>query len=144
MINFMEGTSQTLAPTLRRGLRGTAVGDLQVLLLQLGYSLAQDGIFGSETETVVRQLQSSSGMAPDGVVGPLTWALIGHKLGKGFSIKGTAEEYTPGASQPIHRDEIPVASAAPSSSDTMWMIAAGVLLVGGVVWFSTRKKRGRR
>lgn len=143
MISFQEGSSQVLAPTLRRGLRGTAVGDLQVLLLQIGFSLKQDGIFGVETETVVKQLQSAAGVTPDGIVGPITWNLIQRRLGKGFVVRGTADEYTPGEAKPLHEETIPVAVAAPSSNDTMWMIGAGILLVGGLVWFASRRKHGR-
>jgi peptidoglycan hydrolase-like protein with peptidoglycan-binding domain len=35
-----------------------------------------DGIFGPGTEVRVRRLQSASGLVPDGIVGPRTWAAI--------------------------------------------------------------------
>jgi peptidoglycan hydrolase-like protein with peptidoglycan-binding domain len=58
-------------PTLRRG----ATGDL-VKIVQKACGLAQDGIFGGQTEAAVRELQRQRGLVPDGIVGPATWASI--------------------------------------------------------------------
>lgn len=70
--------------TLRRGSRGSAVKSLQNLLnhaKQLKSSngawytpcpLAEDGVFGSGTESRVRDGQRAWGLVPDGVVGPAT------------------------------------------------------------------------
>jgi peptidoglycan hydrolase-like protein with peptidoglycan-binding domain len=33
-----------------------------------------DGVFGTQTETVVKDFQQSNGLAVDGVVGPITWS----------------------------------------------------------------------
>lgn len=144
MISFIEGSSQTIAPTLHKGQRGTAVAALQNLLLASGFVLGQDGIFGSETESVVKQLQAQGGVVPDGVAGPVVWDLIARRLGKGFSITGTVEEYTPATpTKSVSEDEIPKAVAA-TSNDTLWMIGAGILLVGGLIWYRSRPRKGRR
>lgn len=70
--------------TLRRGSRGYAVKSLQNLLnhaKQLKSAsgswyvpcpLAEDGVFGSGTESRVRDGQRAWGIVPDGVVGPVT------------------------------------------------------------------------
>jgi peptidoglycan hydrolase-like protein with peptidoglycan-binding domain len=43
---------------------------------KFGYSLAVDGIFGPTTQLFVRAFQMSAGVAPDGVVGLLTWQAL--------------------------------------------------------------------
>jgi peptidoglycan hydrolase-like protein with peptidoglycan-binding domain len=57
-----------LIMTVQTGSRGEAVRALQSLL-----SITVDGIFGSETDTAVRQFQSSFAPPADGIAGPVTW-----------------------------------------------------------------------
>ena len=59
-------------PTLRRGARGRHVKYLQSRL-----AIAQDGIFGPATDTAVRRFQAANELRPDGIVGALTWAVLG-------------------------------------------------------------------
>jgi hypothetical protein len=35
-----------------------------------------DGVFGAQTEQVVKEFQQSNGLAVDGVVGPITWSHV--------------------------------------------------------------------
>jgi len=64
-------------PTLRRGSSGEAVRQLQQALKAVGYDPgAIDGDFGSRTETAVKAFQKAQGIAPDGVVGDITWLNI--------------------------------------------------------------------
>lgn len=58
-------------PTLRRG----AVGDL-VELIQKKIGITETGRFNAITEAAVRQFQRDSGLVPDGIVGPRTWATL--------------------------------------------------------------------
>lgn len=58
---------------LRKGSRGSTVFELQQLLAKAGFNLVSDGIFGSNTDRVVRNFQSSQGLSVDGIVGPNTW-----------------------------------------------------------------------
>jgi peptidoglycan hydrolase-like protein with peptidoglycan-binding domain len=58
-------------PTLRRG----AVGDL-VELIQRKIGITASGRFDAITEAAVRQFQRDSGLVPDGIVGPRTWATL--------------------------------------------------------------------
>jgi peptidoglycan hydrolase-like protein with peptidoglycan-binding domain len=61
-------------PTLRRGSRGAAVGQLQTRLKSLGFDpKGIDQIFGSNTDTAVRAFQRSRRITVDGIVGPETW-----------------------------------------------------------------------
>ena len=75
-------------PTLRKGSKGEYVTLLQTELIQLGYDLAPygaDGSFGNKTLEAVKAFQRDSGLEPDGVVGPRTWAALD---------AGTVDRYT--------------------------------------------------
>lgn len=58
--------------TLRRGSSGADVRQLQQSLTERGFPLAADGQFGPATEAAVRRFQQASGLAVDGVAGPMT------------------------------------------------------------------------
>jgi putative chitinase len=62
---------------LRRGSKGTAVGDLQEQLQKAGfYHLAIDEDFGAGTEGAVIAFQKARGLVADGIVGKLTVAAL--------------------------------------------------------------------
>lgn len=61
---------------LKKGSRGPQVHELQEFLVNAGYKLTVDGIYGSETETVVKELQLSQGIKSDGIVGPTTYKVL--------------------------------------------------------------------
>lgn len=64
---------------LQNGAQGDDVGKLQSILndrYPLYSKLACDGIFGDRTEAVVRQFQSRSGLAVDGIVGHATFKAL--------------------------------------------------------------------
>lgn len=63
-------------PLIRRGSRGSAVSYLQFRLLNYGYYITADGVFGAGTETAVKNFQAKNGLSADGVVGAATWAKI--------------------------------------------------------------------
>jgi len=61
-------------PMIRRGSRGESVAELQMRLRDAGLSIGSvDGIFGGETEAVVRAFQRAKGLDVDGIVGQQTW-----------------------------------------------------------------------
>lgn len=64
------------ARVLKRGMQGSDVLALQELLVELGYVLALDGIFGKETESLVREIQGAVGLVTDGIVGPQTKKML--------------------------------------------------------------------
>lgn len=81
--------------TLARGARGAQVTELQNLLLQrINFNLAVDGIFGEETESVVKAFQFVVFLQQDGIVGPLTWAALNANkpLNKPVLRRGTNSE----------------------------------------------------
>lgn len=61
---------------LRRGSRGEVVRYLQEKLYSKLYPITIDGIFGPNTEKVVKEFQNANGLTPDGIVGPKTWQKI--------------------------------------------------------------------
>lgn len=63
--------------TIRNGSRGNIVKIAQLLLERaMGYGLVADGIFGSKTETAVRNFQLKKGLSVDGIVGNNTWSKL--------------------------------------------------------------------
>lgn len=63
-------------PTLRRGAKGDLVKEIQ-----MSVGVNPDGDFGPMTESAVREFQRTHGLVPDGIVGPQSWAA--------FSVTGT-------------------------------------------------------
>jgi peptidoglycan hydrolase-like protein with peptidoglycan-binding domain/GH25 family lysozyme M1 (1,4-beta-N-acetylmuramidase) len=53
-----------------------SVASVQERLNTFSYRLTVDGVRGAATDTAVKAFQTSRGLAPDGVVGTLTWAAL--------------------------------------------------------------------
>lgn len=62
--------------TLKKGSKGEAVKKLQSTLLQLGYTVTVDGVFGNDTRTIVMRFQRENNLSPDGTVGVNTQAVL--------------------------------------------------------------------
>ena len=62
--------------TTRYGSRGDAVRAVQLRLRARGWRIGVDGVFGSETDRVVRSFQAEKRLAVDGIVGPVTWRTL--------------------------------------------------------------------
>ncbi|MEM1393488.1 MAG: peptidoglycan-binding protein [Cyanobacteria bacterium P01_H01_bin.150] len=70
-------------PVLKKGSTGELVKQMQDRLFTGGYyggevtmskhASTVDGIFGSQTESVIKNLQKNTGLAVDGIVGDRTW-----------------------------------------------------------------------
>ena len=71
-----SSSAETSAETLRRGDSGASVEQLQSALNDRGADLPVTGFFGSMTEDAVQGVQSSAGIAVDGVVGADTRAAL--------------------------------------------------------------------
>lgn len=67
--------------TLRKGMSGDAVKQLQTALKNFDYymfgDIVVDGIYGTGTETAVRGFQSVKNLTADGIAGPQTLAALG-------------------------------------------------------------------
>lgn len=57
---------------LRKGDKGTEVSRLQSALVQAGFPLEIDGIYGPKTAAAVARFQRQSGLVEDGIYGPKT------------------------------------------------------------------------
>ncbi len=109
--NERAGAAPYPGRLLRRGSTGNDVKTLQYYLDMvreytydsLGF-LRVDGIFGSGTESTVRQYQTLKGLAADGIVGPATWRALAADYN---AIPDTATEVYPGA--PLTRGSTGVA-----------------------------------
>ncbi|GAA2674427.1 MULTISPECIES: peptidoglycan-binding protein [Actinosynnema] len=64
--------------TFRLGSTGSGVREIQCLvnLMVGGKKLDVDGIFGANTDSVIRSIQRCAGLAADGIVGPKTWQAL--------------------------------------------------------------------
>lgn len=61
---------------VRYGSSGDSVKKLQNMLNQNGYTLDEDGVFGNNTLTAVKDYQTKSGLDVDGIVGEQTWGSL--------------------------------------------------------------------
>ncbi|MBC7969960.1 MAG: peptidoglycan-binding protein [Verrucomicrobia bacterium] len=68
------------ATVLKRGSQGVVVVRLQARLARLGYPLAKDGNFGSQTQAAVMQFQQANGLVADGVVEASSWAQLNYEI----------------------------------------------------------------
>ena len=88
-------------PTLRKGSKGQAVTEMQIMLDKLGYDLGSygvDGDFGKCTLAAVKKFQQDHGLTVDGICGPATWAKLEKVIAlsgeKGTWNKGTVPSVT--------------------------------------------------
>ncbi|MER5432215.1 peptidoglycan-binding domain-containing protein [Streptomyces sp. NPDC002588] len=67
----------TATPTLPYGSTGSAVKQVQCLLIQCGYYAGPvDGVFGPGLLTALRRFQADHGLIPNGIVDAATWAAL--------------------------------------------------------------------
>jgi len=72
-----SSTSSSKSSLLKRGMKGSAVKDLQQKLKDKGYYHSSvDGIFGPKTEKAVKSFQKAVGITVDGIAGPVTLAKL--------------------------------------------------------------------
>jgi len=77
VIPAIAASASVATTVLRNGSKGDAVKKLQTALNKSGAGLVVDGIFGTGTETAVREFQKAKGLVVDGAVGPATNKALG-------------------------------------------------------------------
>jgi hypothetical protein len=63
-------------PVLHNGAKGEWVRVLQTKLVEAGYKISIDGIYGPKTRMAVLMYQEAQGLQVDGIVGRKTWARL--------------------------------------------------------------------
>ncbi len=69
-------TPATNDDTIKKGDSGSDVATLQKMLFDLGFTITVDGIFGNETEGVVKAFQQKYGLQQTGIVSPEVYGAI--------------------------------------------------------------------
>ena len=83
---YYTHTQQTAEVLSKMGSRGEEVRQIQQKLKSLGYfTSAVDGIYGTRTQTAVRNFQRDNGLAVDGIAGPRTLSALGISSGSSGS-----------------------------------------------------------
>jgi hypothetical protein len=77
-----ENSAQPAFSTLRPGVSGEEVSDVQLALTAIGYPLQADGTFGPATAAALRSFQEDQGLAVDGICGPATRAKLHEALAR--------------------------------------------------------------
>ena len=108
-----SSSAETSAETLRRGDSGPSVEQLQSALNDRGADLPVTGFFGSMTEDAVQDVQSSAGIAVDGVVGADTRAAL---EGGSGSVDSSSEATISTTSAPAGGASVSTASTSTSGN----------------------------
>jgi SpoIID/LytB domain protein len=88
-------TQSTVTRTLKYGMQGNDVKELQNALAKLGYfNTTPTGYFGSITRDAVIKFQKANNLTPDGIVGPLTQKAISEKLNVSLPSRGDVNRST--------------------------------------------------
>ncbi len=88
MVGMVGWTGQVASaartwPVQRIGDSGENIVTIQYMLRFKNYTVVADGVFGSGTETAVKQFQSARGLTADGIVGALTWEQLAYQVSLG-------------------------------------------------------------
>ena len=87
----------------RGSTNATAIKELQKKLNKLGYNLGEDGIFGKNCESAVKDFQQKNKLGVDGKVGDNTWSAIDAAI---RSKNETATQLPSNENKPIEGDEL--------------------------------------
>jgi len=147
---------------LQTGSVGDEVIDLQAGLNVLGYGIAEDGVFGVETDTAVRRFQQAEELRVDGIVGPatraaLTTAVAGRqaraKPAKPLALGASTAAAAGAAQEPIEKTiealSAKAGQAEPHLTSGDWLrVGLAVLLLSPALWllgrWAWRRFRGWR
>lgn len=75
-LGLPAGAQSSEPKSLKPGMWGEDVFNLQRLLIRVGFDLPATGIYGEMTTAAIRQVQRYGGLAVDGVAGPATIAFL--------------------------------------------------------------------
>ena len=96
LLSFELSASAATYSTVKKGSTGDDVRTLQTMLNAVSNAgLTVDGIFGSGTETAVKNFQKANGLTVDGIVGANTWAALEAKYTSSSGLTIGAGYYNP-------------------------------------------------
>jgi hypothetical protein len=72
----VEGNAPAFPGYCSLGSTGTATRQVQQRLVDRGWQVEVDGVFGHQTDATIRTFQGEKGLEIDGVVGPITWSTL--------------------------------------------------------------------
>ena len=103
--------------TLRHGMRGEEVRELQQGLIDLGYlGGTADGIFGNKTENAVRQFQKKNKLSVDGLAGKKTRNLIASQASGSSSSSASSSSSSSSSSKSSSSGKTSSSASGKSSS----------------------------
>lgn len=119
--------------TIQLGSNSEAVAQARAMLEQIGYSVpGEPNVFGPTMQAAVISFQKDSGLKPDGVVGPATWAALEQAFSKNVEQPVSARDI-----QTMSFPEDIIEGSAPPNNVAL---IAG-LLVAAAVWYFTNKEQ---
>ena len=102
--------------TLRAGMRGEAVSEMQTALIALGYlGGTVDGIFGINTEKAVRKFQRDNKLTADGLAGTKTLEILYQKAKTSSKASSSSSAKAAASSKSTAKKETSAASSGSSS-----------------------------
>lgn len=114
--------------TLRAGMRGEAVSEMQTALIALGYlGGTVDGIFGINTEKAVRKFQRDNKLTADGLAGERTLEILYQKAKTSSKSSSSSSSKASSSSKSAAKAD---ASAASSGSSSLFGGNYATLRVG--------------
>jgi peptidoglycan hydrolase-like protein with peptidoglycan-binding domain len=78
LVTFMGGASVSIGGVSIRVGAESSVGEVQLMLRQLGYDVDMDGLLGPKTIVAIKSIQSRCGIRPDGKLSDETINCITH------------------------------------------------------------------
>jgi murein DD-endopeptidase MepM/ murein hydrolase activator NlpD len=129
--------------TLKRGMRGSDVRQLQATLGDLGYAVFATGRFGPLTKLRVRRFQRDHGLVADGIVGHQTVAALLRKATPGssastgwiFPLTPSSEVLGPDTWEPDQGIDIATVGGACGAEVRLLAVDAGTIVKEGISGF---------
>jgi Putative peptidoglycan binding domain/Peptidase family M23 len=129
--------------TLKHGMHGSDVRQLQATLEKQGYELAVSGRFDHRTQGQVRRFQRARGLTADGIVGRFTVAALLHKQGResitssgwAFPLAPLSRVLPPDTWEPDQGVDIATVGAACGQDVVEVAVEAGTIVKEGISGF---------
>lgn len=131
-----QSGGQASSPVLRLGSRGDAVREMQEMLAALNYTITPDGVFGDESDQIVRAFQAAESLVVDGVAGATTLRRLEERSGSQLEVVNAETPTT--ANDRLLDKVVERGTAVLGSGGAVGLLAsinenAQTIIIGGVV-----------